>query len=71
MPIFRRPDGKLATDVPAARQIMPFIMRTRNESTVYFEQEIDLTRTAGALTLLKDRLEDPAGTPVALLEAVR
>jgi hypothetical protein len=45
MPIFKRPDGKLATDVPAARQIMPFIMRNRNESTVYFEQQIDLTRT--------------------------
>jgi hypothetical protein len=45
MPIFKRPDGKLSTDVPAARQIMPFIMRTRNESAVYFEQQIDLTRT--------------------------
>ncbi len=45
MPIFKRPDGKLATDVPAARQIMPFIMRTRNESAVYFDQQIDLTRT--------------------------
>jgi len=44
MPLFSRPDGKLA-DVPAVRKIMPFIMRTRNESAVYFEQEIDLTRT--------------------------
>ena len=45
MPLFNRPDGKLATDVPAARRIMPFIMRTRTESAVYFEQAIDLTRT--------------------------
>lgn len=45
MPIFKRPDGKLSADVPAARQIMPFIMRNRNESTVYFEQQVDLTRT--------------------------
>lgn len=45
MPIFRRPDGKLAKDVPPFRRIMPFLMKGRNESSVYFEQEIDLTRT--------------------------
>ncbi|MHB8873397.1 MAG: hypothetical protein ACYC8T_06890 [Myxococcaceae bacterium] len=45
MPLFSRPDGTLATDVPPVRRIMPFIMPTRNESAVYFEQEIDLTRT--------------------------
>lgn len=45
MAIFRRPDGKLSTDVPASRRIMPFIMRTRTESAVYFEQQIDLTKT--------------------------
>src|SRR4051812_25737211 len=45
MPLFNRPDGTLATDVPAARRIMPFIMRSRTESAVYFEQQIDLSRT--------------------------
>lgn len=40
-----RPDGKRSTDVPAARRIMPFLMRTRTESAVYFEQIIDLTKT--------------------------
>lgn len=45
MPLFGRPDGKLATDLPATRRIMPFIMPTRNQSAVYFEQELDLTRT--------------------------
>ncbi len=45
MPLFSRPDGRLATDVPPFRRIMPYLMRTRNESAVYFEQEIDLTRT--------------------------
>ena len=49
MPIFKRPDGKLATDIPPVRQIMPFIMRNRNESTVYFEQQSDLTRTLSFL----------------------
>ncbi len=43
--LFSRADATPATDVPHARQIMPFIMRTRTESTVYFEQHIDLTRT--------------------------
>lgn len=43
--LFTRPDGTPCTDVPATRRIMPFIMRTRNESAVYFEQQIDLTET--------------------------
>jgi len=45
MPLFRRPDGNYVSDVPATRRIMPFIMPTRTESAVYFEQELDLTRT--------------------------
>ncbi|MFL5321646.1 MAG: 2-oxo acid dehydrogenase subunit E2, partial [Myxococcaceae bacterium] len=45
MPLFKRPDGIVARDVPPARRIMPFLMKGRNESSVYFEQEIDLTRT--------------------------
>ncbi|MHB8873166.1 MAG: hypothetical protein ACYC8T_05715 [Myxococcaceae bacterium] len=45
MPLFSRPDGKLATDVPAFRRMMPFLMPSRNESAVYYEQEIDLTQT--------------------------
>jgi hypothetical protein len=45
MPLFRRPDGVAATDVAPFRRIMPFIMRGRNESAVYFEQRLDLTRT--------------------------
>lgn len=47
---FRRPDGTLARDVPPFRRIMPFLMRTRNESVVYFEQELDLTRTLAFLS---------------------
>jgi hypothetical protein len=45
MPMFKRPDGTLATNVPPYRRIMPFILKTRNESAVYFEQELDLTKT--------------------------
>ena len=47
MPLFKRPDGTLARDIAPYRRIMPFIMRTRNESAVYYEQEMDLTRTLG------------------------
>lgn len=43
--LFTRPDGTLCRDVPPFRRIMPFIMKGRNESAVYFEQEIDLTNT--------------------------
>ncbi len=45
MPLFRRPDGKLAQDVPDYRRIMPYIMRSRTESVVFFKQEIDLAQT--------------------------
>jgi hypothetical protein len=41
---FSRPDGTLAKDVPAYRRVMPFIMRGKNESAVFFEQEIALER---------------------------
>ncbi len=43
--LFTRPDGRLARDVPPARRIMPFIMRGRTESQVFFEQQLDLTKT--------------------------
>jgi hypothetical protein len=39
---WRRPDADLVRDVPDLRRIMPYVMRTRNESTVYFEQKIDV-----------------------------
>lgn len=43
--IFRRKDGKPSREVPAYRRIIPFLMRGRNESAVYFEQSLDLSRT--------------------------
>src|SRR5687768_2100570 len=41
----RRPDGVLVRDAPAYRQVMPLIMPTRTESTVYFDLDVDLART--------------------------
>lgn len=39
-----RRDGRPAR-VPKARAIMPYIMRSRTESAVYFEQTLDVSRT--------------------------
>ena len=41
----RRRDGTLAQVAPY-RRMMPFLMRGRNESVVYFEQRLDMTRAA-------------------------
>jgi len=51
MPLRWRPDGDYVRDLPRTRRIMPFIMRKRNESTVFFEQKLDTSRT---LTFLND-----------------
>lgn len=42
--LLSRADGTLAPDVPAYRRIMPFIMRGKNESVAFFEQEIAVER---------------------------
>lgn len=52
--LFTRPDGKLARDVPPFREMMPFLMPTRNESAVYFEQQIDLRKTLPFITKWND-----------------
>ena len=41
----KRADGLRVDDATPDRQIIPFLMRGRNESAVYFEQHIDLERT--------------------------
>ncbi len=45
MPLFSRPDGSPVRDAPALRRMMPFLMPTRTESLVYFDQRIDVTAT--------------------------
>jgi hypothetical protein len=51
MPHFKRADGKLAA-VPPYRRIMPYIMPTRTESAVCFEQTLDVTKTRQFLSEL-------------------
>ena len=41
----KRADGRVMNDAPAYRQIMPYIMRGRNESAVLLEQTIDVSTT--------------------------
>ncbi|MBI5478633.1 MAG: hypothetical protein HY906_07260 [Deltaproteobacteria bacterium] len=45
MPLFSRPDGDLVRDLSPVRHIIPYLMKGRNESVVYYEQILDLTRT--------------------------
>ena len=42
---WRRPDGDLVRDLPLNRQVMPYLMRGRNESAYYFEIELALHKT--------------------------
>jgi 2-oxoacid dehydrogenases acyltransferase (catalytic domain) len=44
MPLFSRPDGIVAERVPLVRRFMPFLMRRRNESLVWFEQDVAVER---------------------------
>ena len=46
---WRRPDGELVRDLPPTKAIMPYLTRGRNESAVYFEQQVSM-RKADAFT---------------------
>src|SRR5512135_3059827 len=55
MPLRWRPDGDFVRNVPATRRVLPFIMRTRTQSTVFFEQKIDTSNTQTFLWSFRDR----------------
>jgi hypothetical protein len=40
-----RSDARRARDVPAYRRLMPYLMKGANESAVYFDLPVDVTRT--------------------------
>ena len=61
-----RSDGDLVRNVPATRRIMPLIMRTRNESVVYFEQRVDVSVTRQWLRTQREQ----ADIPLTLLHLV-
>jgi hypothetical protein len=66
MPFGRRRDGDLVTDAPPTRRIMPFLMRTRNEAAVYFEQQVD----AGALVAFVAAHRAQTGLKTTLLHVL-
>lgn len=49
MPLFTRSDGDRIADLTPLRRVMPLLMRTRNESCVYYQQQLDLTETLAFL----------------------
>ena len=60
---FRRPDGELVRDLPATKRIMPYVMRGRNESAFYFEQQISLHKTDAYIRAFNDA---HPSTPIGL-----
>ena len=62
-----RSDADLAAGVPAYRRIMPFLMRGRNESAVYFEQQLDIERAEAFIAEFNRR---HAETPITLFHLV-
>ena len=44
MPFRWRPDGNFVKNLPNTRRIMPFLMHGRMESTVYYEQHIEVEK---------------------------
>ena len=51
----RRADGVATGGVPSYRRVMPYLMRRRAESTVYFEQLLDVSSTLAFLESKKVR----------------
>ncbi len=45
MPLFGRADGKVIRGLAPVRRMIPYLMKTRNESVVYYEIILDMTRT--------------------------
>jgi hypothetical protein len=45
MPLFRRCDGELVTDLSDSRRIMPYVMRKRNESIVFHTMQLKIAET--------------------------
>jgi hypothetical protein len=56
MAYYWRPDGDFIKKLPNTRKLMPYIMRNRNESVVYFEQKIDVKNTIPFLSNVSKKL---------------
>src|ERR671939_204779 len=68
---WRRPDGELVRDLPPTKRIMPYIMRGRNESAFYFEQQISLHKTDAFNRAFNDAHPDtPIGVQHLVMRAI-
>lgn len=64
----RRPDADLAEGLPAIRRFMPFISTRRNESLVYFAQDVEVEAALAFVSARADvRAQDP---PLTLFHLV-
>ncbi len=52
--MFKRKDGERITDLPSYRQLMPFLMPTRNESVVYYDTYVKAEKLEAYLKSLGD-----------------
>ena len=59
----KRPDGTYIRKLHFFTRLMPYLLPTRTESTIYFEQEFDITNT---LAYIRKRKRDPGEAPISL-----
>jgi hypothetical protein len=68
---WRRPDGALVRDLSPTKQIMPYIMRGRNESAFYFEQTMSLHDTDKYIRAFNDAYpQHPIGVQHIVMRAI-
>jgi hypothetical protein len=67
MPLFRRHEGVYLAKAPILRRMMPFLMPTRNEAVVYFEQQLEVGR---ALDFVRRLNERRPGKKVTLFQVI-
>ena len=68
--LLSRPDGFLVDQLPPMRRMMPYILRTRNESCVYFEQKLDLSEALPYLSELSAELGEGQGGEINLFHLI-
>jgi len=69
----KRPDGTYIGKLHFFTQLMPYLMPTRTESTIFFEQELDVTKTLEYLGKRKASADSPKITlfNIVLYAAIR
>lgn len=62
MPLFHRPDGELVRDLDPVRKVMPLILPTRSQASMYHPLRLDLHRTLPWLEERNARAHGPQAT---------